>query len=103
MDFKKLTDQQLLDERGVFIDCHQGGKNGVRLAPYGYFVRGCIKVDDTLPGIEEGRNAGMWCVGISLAGNEVGLTQEALDRPSRSIHSDGVLKNACAQRARTSS
>lgn len=43
-------------------------------------VRACIKVDDTAPGIEEGRNAGMWCVGISLAGNEVGLTQEALAR-----------------------
>jgi phosphonoacetaldehyde hydrolase len=43
-------------------------------------VRACIKVDDTVPGIEEGRNAGMWCVGISLAGNEVGLTQEALGR-----------------------
>ena len=43
-------------------------------------VRRCIKVDDTVPGIEEGRNAGMWCVGISLAGNEVGLTEDALKR-----------------------
>jgi len=41
-------------------------------------VRACIKVDDTAPGIEEGRNAGMWCVGVSLSGNEVGLTEEAL-------------------------
>jgi phosphonoacetaldehyde hydrolase len=37
-------------------------------------VRACIKVDDTAPGIEEGRNAGMWCVGLTLSGNEVGLT-----------------------------
>ncbi|MDO9404818.1 MAG: phosphonoacetaldehyde hydrolase [Polaromonas sp.] len=41
-------------------------------------VRACIKVDDTVPGIEEGRNAGMWCVGITLAGNEVGLTAAEL-------------------------
>jgi len=41
-------------------------------------VRACIKVDDTCPGIEEGRNAGMWCVGLTLSGNEVGLTEAAL-------------------------
>lgn len=45
-------------------------------------VRACVKVDDTAPGIEEGRNAGMWCVGISLTGNEVGLTQQELGRLS---------------------
>ncbi|SFQ52340.1 phosphonoacetaldehyde hydrolase [Variovorax sp. OK605] len=43
-------------------------------------VRACIKVDDTTPGIEEGRNAGMWCVGLTLSGNEVGLTEEALNK-----------------------
>ncbi|MEK7946791.1 phosphonoacetaldehyde hydrolase [Pigmentiphaga sp. YJ18] len=41
-------------------------------------VRACIKVDDTIPGIEEGRNAGMWCVGLALSGNETGLTLEEL-------------------------
>ncbi|KAF0813885.1 Phosphonoacetaldehyde hydrolase [Andreprevotia sp. IGB-42] len=41
-------------------------------------VGACIKVDDTTPGISEGRNAGMWCVGLTLSGNEVGLTQQAL-------------------------
>ncbi|RYX97152.1 MAG: phosphonoacetaldehyde hydrolase [Comamonadaceae bacterium] len=41
-------------------------------------VRACIKVDDTTPGIEEGRNAGMWCVGLTLSGNEVGLTRQEL-------------------------
>ncbi|GLR13509.1 phosphonoacetaldehyde hydrolase [Chitinimonas prasina] len=34
----------------------------------------CIKVDDTVPGIEEGLAAGMWTVGLSLSGNEVGLS-----------------------------
>ena len=40
-------------------------------------VRACVKVDDTAPGIAEGRNAGMWSIGISVSGNEVGLTREA--------------------------
>ncbi len=33
----------------------------------------CIKVDDTPAGVEEGRNAGMWSVGVTDSGNEVGL------------------------------
>lgn len=37
-------------------------------------VEACIKVDDTLPGIEEGLNAGMWTVGLAVSGNEVGLS-----------------------------
>ncbi|NUT61868.1 phosphonoacetaldehyde hydrolase [Herbaspirillum sp. C9C3] len=41
-------------------------------------VAGCIKVDDTVPGIEEGLRAGMWSVGVSLSGNEVGLTRAQL-------------------------
>jgi len=36
-------------------------------------VEACVKVDDTLPGIEEGLNAGMWTVGLAVSGNEVGL------------------------------
>ncbi|CAM3673205.1 phosphonoacetaldehyde hydrolase [Polaromonas hydrogenivorans] len=39
-------------------------------------VRACVKVDDTVPGIEEGLNAGMWTVGLSLSGNEVGYSPE---------------------------
>jgi phosphonoacetaldehyde hydrolase len=39
-------------------------------------VAGCIKVDDTAPGIEEGRRAGMWTVGLLLSGNAAGLTLE---------------------------
>jgi phosphonoacetaldehyde hydrolase len=37
-------------------------------------VRACVKVDDTTPGVEEGRNAGMWSVGLALSGNEMGYT-----------------------------
>jgi phosphonoacetaldehyde hydrolase len=36
-------------------------------------VDACVKVDDTVPGIEEGLNAGMWTIGLAVSGNEVGL------------------------------
>jgi len=34
----------------------------------------CVKVDDAPVGIEEGRNAGCWTVGIAGSGNAVGLS-----------------------------
>jgi phosphonoacetaldehyde hydrolase len=37
-------------------------------------VQACVKVDDTIPGVEEGLNAGMWTVGLAVSGNEVGLS-----------------------------
>ena len=37
-------------------------------------VAGCVKVDDTIPGVEEGLNAGMWSIGLAVSGNEVGLS-----------------------------
>lgn len=37
-------------------------------------VAACIKVDDTIPGIEEGVAAGMWTIGVAVSGNEVGLS-----------------------------
>lgn len=45
-------------------------------------VGSCVKVDDTVPGIAEGLHAGMWTVGISLSGNEVGYTEAALAKMS---------------------
>ncbi|HEX9277841.1 MAG TPA: phosphonoacetaldehyde hydrolase [Casimicrobiaceae bacterium] len=36
-------------------------------------VAACVKIDDTVPGIEEGLNAGMWTIGLALSGNEIGL------------------------------
>ncbi len=35
-----------------------------------------VKVDDTLVGIEAGRNAGCWTVAITMTGNELGLSEE---------------------------
>jgi len=39
-------------------------------------VAACVKVDDTWPGILEGRSAGMWTVALTLSGNSAGLTFE---------------------------
>ncbi len=36
-------------------------------------VHSCVKIDDTIPGVEEGLNAGMWTIGLAISGNEVGL------------------------------
>jgi phosphonoacetaldehyde hydrolase len=36
-------------------------------------VEACVKIDDTVPGIEEGLSAGMWTVGLAMSGNEIGL------------------------------
>ena len=36
-------------------------------------LEGCVKIDDTVPGVEEGLNAGMWSIGLAMSGNEVGL------------------------------
>ena len=42
-------------------------------------VHACVKVDDTVPGVEEGLNAGMWTVGLAVSGNEVGLQLDEWD------------------------
>jgi phosphonoacetaldehyde hydrolase len=39
-------------------------------------ARACIKVDDAAVGIEEGRLAGCWTVGLSASGNGVGMTRD---------------------------
>jgi phosphonoacetaldehyde hydrolase len=33
-----------------------------------------VKVGDTVPDTEEGRNAGAWTIGVSMTGNELGLS-----------------------------
>jgi len=36
-------------------------------------VQACVKIDDTIPGVEEGLNAGMWTIALAVSGNEVGM------------------------------
>ena len=46
-------------------------------------VEACVKVDDTVPGVEEGLNAGMWTIGLAVSGNEVGLSLKAWKKLSK--------------------
>lgn len=39
-------------------------------------LEACVKVGDTLSDIDEGRNAGMWTIGVLRTGNMVGLSAE---------------------------
>jgi phosphonoacetaldehyde hydrolase len=65
-------------------------------------ARACIKVDDAPVGIEEGRLAGCWTIGLSASGNGVGLDLDAFlalapeDRNERIDQSEQVLKAAGA-------
>jgi len=45
-----------------------------------YPMAAMVKIGDTPADIEEGRNAGMWTIGITRTGNEIGLTEEEWTR-----------------------
>jgi len=61
-----------------------------------------VKVGDTVSDIQEGLNAGMWTVGVSTTGNEVGLSAAdlaalpAAERTRRSEHAAETLSDAGA-------
>ncbi|WP_298367799.1 phosphonoacetaldehyde hydrolase [Azospirillum sp.] len=38
-------------------------------------VEACVKIGDTVVDVEEGLNAGMWSIGLTDTGNEIGLPQ----------------------------
>lgn len=38
-----------------------------------------VKVDDTAVGVEAGRNAGCWTIGVTLTGNSIGLSAAEID------------------------
>lgn len=65
-------------------------------------VAAAVKVGDTLSDIQEGLNAGMWTVGVSATGNEVGLSAADLaalpahERTRRSEHARETLHDAGA-------
>ncbi|VXC93098.1 phosphonoacetaldehyde hydrolase [Sphingomonas sp. 8AM] len=49
-------------------------------------VTACVKVDDAVAGIAEGRAAGVWTIGVAATGNAIGLDRgslEALDAAER--------------------
>lgn len=45
-----------------------------------------VKLGDTLPDIEEGRNAGVWSIGVTRTGSDIGLTEaEAAALPAAEL------------------
>jgi phosphonoacetaldehyde hydrolase len=65
-------------------------------------ARACVKVDDAPVGIEEGRLAGCWTVGVAASGNAVGLDRAAYcalapaDRRDRLDRAQDALRAAGA-------
>lgn len=45
-----------------------------------YPLEAFVKIGDTISDIEAGVNAGMWTIGLTQSGNELGLSQEELSR-----------------------
>lgn len=48
--------------------------NAIRLQVYP--LEAMVKIGDTVSDIQEGLNAGMWTIGVTRTGNELGLTEE---------------------------
>lgn len=55
-------------------------------------VAACVKVDDTWPGILEGRSAGMWTVALTCSGNALGLTYDEYKNLDESKLNDERLR-----------
>lgn len=51
-----------------------------------------VKIGDTLADVDEGRNAGMWTIGLSRCGNEVGLGAEELALLERTRPQEAAAK-----------
>jgi phosphonoacetaldehyde hydrolase len=62
-------------------------------------ARACIKVDDAAVGIEEGRLAGCWTVGVAASGNGVGLDLAALAALSTDTRRERVARAEADLRA----
>jgi phosphonoacetaldehyde hydrolase len=54
--------------------CYQ---NAIELQIYPF--ESMIKIGDTTSDIEEGRNAGMWTIGLTQSGNELGLSKDQVE------------------------
>jgi phosphonoacetaldehyde hydrolase len=69
-------------------DLSVGGRPGPWMALQNVIALGidavahCVKVDDAVPGISEGLNAGMWSIGLALSGNEFGATWQEYQQMS---------------------
>jgi len=58
-----------------------------------YPMTALVKIGDTPADIEEGRNAGMWTIGVTRTGNEIGVTEEEWAR-LLDVDRERLLKSA---------
>lgn len=103
-------------EQGYVPDCALGVEDAPagRPAPYLIYQAALqmevfplwriVKVDDTVVGIEAGRNAGCWTVGVTRTGNGVGLSEAEWDGLGKAEQTEKIdaaassLKQAGAHR-----
>lgn len=69
-----VTPDQVGAGRPAPLMCYQ---NAILLQAWP--LSSCVKIGDTPSDIAEGRNAGMWTIGITRTGNEIGLSKKELD------------------------
>jgi len=50
-----------------------------------YPMSALVKIGDTISDIQEGLNAGMWTIGLTQSGNELGLSREAAEALPESV------------------
>lgn len=71
-------------------------KNAVDLGIYP--MEAFVKIGDTLPDIAEGLNAGMWTIGLTKTGNEIGLQEKDVLALEPSVY-DYKIKRAYSRMA----
>jgi phosphonoacetaldehyde hydrolase len=63
-----------------------------------YPLSQCVKIGDTPSDIAEGKSAGMWTIGLTSSGNEVGLTAAEFaalpvgERAARTLEAEQTLR-----------
>lgn len=53
-------------------------QNAIKLGCYPLWHM--VKIGDTVSDMQEGKNAGCWCIGVSVSGNEMGLSEDEVAR-----------------------
>lgn len=69
-----VTPDQVGAGRPAPLMCYQ---NAILLQAWP--LSACVKIGDTPSDIAEGRNAGMWTIGVTRTGNEIGLSRRELE------------------------
>lgn len=57
-----------------------------------YPMSAMVKIGDTIADIEEGRNAGMWTVGITRTGNELGMSLDGVENMDSKVLAANLKK-----------